>query len=288
VNLQFRGWANASLGYNGAATMSSLGWKIGTASWQNTGLAGVNAQWSVVATLPAGLSTITFNATDSKANTVVSSAYSVLVDTAAPTITDVTTAGSSLTSGQLFQATIVDSEGDLNATSVGVTYNGTALAHSAIIVSGTNSLGKSVNYTVTAQLPTGHWSVVVSASDLAGNSGSAAAELVTVSVPFANSITFNTGSAVYGTVGAYKGVTLSVTNSWTTSQTIVVFATFRSGTSIYVAQGTTTLAPGQTAPVFCIDLQTIPPGSYSVTFSAVTTSNFAVSAPTTPITVVAT
>jgi len=299
-NLQFRGWANVSVGYNAqttmSVTMSSLGWKVGAGTWQTSGLAGVNAQWSVVATLPSGLSTVQFNATDSKANTVVSSAYSVLVDTSAPTITDVTSAGSTLASGQLFTATVVDSEGDLGnatgaatpASGVWVTYNGTVLASSDVTVSGSNSLGNSVTYTVTALLPTGHWNVVVNAIDLAGNTGAAAAELVTVSVAFADSITFTTSSATYGTVGAYKGITLPVTNSWTAAQTIVVYATFKSGTSIYIAQGTTTLNPGQTASVFCIDVSPIPPGTYTVTFSAVTTSNLAVSAPTTPITVTTT
>jgi len=301
VNVQFRGWANVSTGYNdctgGACpaevTMSSLGWQVGSSgTWQSTGLAGTTAQWSVIATLPSGLSAVTFNATDSKNNVVVSSTYSVLVDTSAPTVTDVTTAGSTLNAGQLFQTTIVDTEGDLNTTygahGVEVTYNGTVLAASNVQLSGTNNLGSSVTYTLTALLPTGHWSVVVSAEDLAGNTGSSAAELVSVTVAFADSITFNTSTAVYGQVGAYKGITLSVTNSWSTSQTIVVYATFKSGTSIYVAQGTTTLSPGQTAPVFCIDIGVIPPGTYTVTFSAVTTSNQAVSAPTTPITITAT
>jgi hypothetical protein len=107
-------------------------------------------------------------------------------------------------------------------------------------------------------------------------------------VAFANSITFVTSGATYGTVGAYKGVTVSVTNGWNTAQTIVVFATIKSGTNIYVAEGTTTVNPGQTASVFCIDLQIVPAGSYSVTFSAVTTSNLAVSGPVPAITLVAT
>jgi len=99
-------------------------------------------------------------------------------------------------------------------------------------------------------------------------------------------MSFTTSSAAYATIGAYSGITIPVTNSWSSAQTIVVFATFRAGTSLYVAQGTTTLNPGQTATVFAIQLQTIPAGTYTVTFSAVTTSNQAVSAPTTPITVV--
>lgn len=291
VNVQFRGWANVSKGYNNLIDMSTLGWKVGSGTWQSTGLAaGTNDQWSVVATLPVGLSTIAFNATDANGNVgIPSSTFQVLVDNTAPTITNVTPAGTTLNPGQLFSATIVDSEGDLNASSVQVWANGTALASSAVTVTGTNNPGNSVTYTVTAALPTGHWSVQVTASDLAGNSAAGATENVSVTVAFGDSITFNTAGATYGLVGAYKGVTVSVTNSWSTAQTIVVFATLKgTGGSIYVAQGTVTLSPGQTASVFCADLSTVPAGTYSVTFSAVTTSNAAVSAPTTPITVTAT
>jgi len=301
VNVQFRGWANASLGYNNcvvqigdcnaAVTMSSLGWKVGSNSWQTSGLAGTNAQWSVVATLPSGLSTLQFNATDTKNNVVTSNVYQVLVDTSSPVVTNVTPAGTTLTSGQLFTAKIVDSEGDLNATSVGVTYNGTALSSSAITVSGANNLGSSVTYTVTAALPTssgnpGHWLVQVTATNLAGNTGSSTPELVTVSVPFGDSITFTTASATWGPSGAAQGVFVPVTNSWPTAQQLTIYITMKSGTSTFVLVGGLTLAAGQTATVFCQDfLATVPAGTYTVTFSALTTANQAVSAPTTPITI---
>jgi len=111
---------------------------------------------------------------------------------------------------------------------------------------------------------------------------------ITVTVSQAISITFNTSTATYGLNGAFKGITVSVTNGWSTAQTIVAYATFKSGSNIYVAQGTVTVGAGATAAVFCIDLQTIPAGTYSVTFGAVTTTNLAVSAPTTAINVVAT
>jgi len=115
-----------------------------------------------------------------------------------------------------------------------------------------------------------------------------ASETLTVTVPFANSITFNTSTATYGLNGAFKGVTVTVSNGWNTAQTIVVYATLKLGSNIYVADGTVTVGAGGTASVFCIDLQAIPAGSYSVTFAAVTTANQAVSAPTTAITLVAT
>jgi len=286
-NAQFRGWANVSSGYNGAAIMSSLGWKIGTASWQTTSLSSVqDATWSVVATLPTGLSSIEFNATDSKGNVVVSSPYQVLVDTQAPVVTNTTPNNATLNPGQFFQAQIVVDQGDLNATSVTVTVNGTAISSTDVQVSGTNDLGTSTTYTVTALLPTGDNTVLVSASSLAGLTGSSTSEIVHVTVSLAESITFTQSEAVYGQVGAYTGVTVPVTNLYSTAQTVVVFATLKSGTSTYVAQGTATINPGQTVNVFTIDLQVVPPGTYSVTFSAVTTSNIPVSAPTTPITVV--
>ncbi len=68
--------------------------------------------------------------------------------------------------------------------------------------------------------------------------------------------------------------------------TVVVFATFKGDTAIYVADGTTTMGFNQTLPVFLMDLQSIPPGVYSVTFAAVTISNAAVSYPNTPITII--
>jgi len=154
--------------------------------------------------------------------------------------------------------------------------------------SGTLTLGVSSTLTATISgLVAGTNTLAVSGKTLAGLSGSASAS-ITITVVFANSITFNTGTATYGLNGAFKGITISVTNGWNTAQTIVVYATFKSGSSIYVADGTVTVGAGATASVFCLDLQTIPAGTYSVTFGAVTTANQAVSAPTTAINVVAT
>jgi hypothetical protein len=127
--------------------------------------------------------------------------------------------------------------------------------------------------------------ISVTGSTWAGLSATSS-ETLTVTVPFADSITFNTSTATYGTVGAFSGETVSVTNGWNTQQIIVVYVTLKSGTSTYVAQGTVTLGAGATAAVFAADLQTVPVGTYTVTFAAITTSNQAVSAPTTPITVV--
>jgi len=234
--------------------------------------------------MPSGLSTIEFNATDSKSNTVVSSTYTVLVDNQPPTFTIGTpTAGSGSDA-----VTIATAEGDFNTTTFAATYGTTTIASSAISWSGTQTLGSPSTLTATINgLTAGTASLQVSGSTYTGVSATSSAS-ITITIAFANSITFTTSSASYGVVGAYKGINVPVTNSWNIAQTVVVFATFKSGTNIYVAQGTVTLSAGQTASVFAIAFQTIPAGTYSVTFSAVTTSNLAVSAPTTAITVVTT
>jgi hypothetical protein len=104
-------------------------------------------------------------------------------------------------------------------------------------------------------------------------------------VAFADSVIFATNSATYGTLGGSMGVTISATNAWSSPQNIFVFARFVSGTNIYLAEGSTTLTPGETAPVFLGDLQKIPAGTYSVTFIAVTLKDFPVSEPTYPVTI---
>jgi hypothetical protein len=232
------------------------------------------------------LSTIQFNATDSTTakNTVVSSVYNVLVDTQPPTFTFT----SATTNTGCTTVTAATSEGDFNPATFTATYGGVAVPAGAISWSGTQTAGTAGSLTATiCGLVSGTATLSVTGSTWAGLSATAT-ETLTVTVPFANSVTFNTATATYGINGAYKGVTVTVTNGWNTAQTLVVYATFKSGTSIYVADGTVTLAAGATAPVFCIDLQTIPAGSYTVTFAAVTTSNQAVSAPTTGITLVTT
>jgi hypothetical protein len=105
-------------------------------------------------------------------------------------------------------------------------------------------------------------------------------------VPFADSVTFTTGSAVWGNSGAASGIFVPVTNSWSTAQQLTIYATLKSSTSTYVLVGGETLAAGQTGTVFLQDfLATVPVGTYTVTFSAITTANAAVSAPTTAISV---
>jgi hypothetical protein len=286
AGVTFKGWANASAGYNpSTTTIASVNYKIGSASWLQAAGAGPNNDpFAFSVFVPVGLSTITFNATDSNKNTAVSSVYNVLVDIQPPTFTF----GSATSNNGCVTVTAATSEGDFNPATFTATYGGNAVPSGAITWSGTQVAGTAGSLTANiCGLVSGTATLSVTGSTWAGLSATAT-ESLTVTVPFADSVTFNTASATYGTVGAYKGVTISVTNGWNTAQTLVVYATFKSGTSIYVADGTVTLAAGATAPVFCIDLQTIPPGSYTVTFAAVTTSNQAVSAPTTGITLVAT
>ncbi len=99
-------------------------------------------------------------------------------------------------------------------------------------------------------------------------------------------VTFNTSGAQYVTLGYYSGIMVNVTGSLFGPLTIVVYVTLKVNTATYVAAGTTTIGLNQTVDVFTVDLLPIPPGVYSVTFAAVTTSNDAVSAPTTPISMI--
>jgi hypothetical protein len=286
----FSGKANASLGYPSTVNVVSIGYKVNANHWLTASVAAGNKiVWSIPVTLANGLSTIAFNATDSKGNVGIptTATYTVLVDSVAPTITF---AGTSTNTG-CEVVTVTTAAGDLNEATSGTgaftaTFNGVAVPAASISFAGTQTLGTPGSVTATiCGLTSQTATLSVTAWTLTGVSGTAS-ESLTVTVPFADSITFTTGSATYGTVGAYSGIQVPVTNSWNTVQTIVVFATFKSGSSIYIAQGTTTLNPGQTATVFAIDLGTIPNGSYTVTFAAVTTSNLPVSAPTTGITVV--
>jgi len=293
LGITFTGTAQVSPGYNPTTTtIASINYKIGSAYWAQAAGAGPNKDlFAFSIFVPLGLSTILFNATDSNKNTVVSSAYNLLVDTSAPTITF----PSSTTNTGCASVTVATAEGDLNEALTGAgafsaTYGGVAVSAGAITFTGTQTAGTAGSVTANiCGLVSGTATLSITASTLAGLSATAS-ESLTVTVPFADSVTFNTAGATYGTVGGYSGVTISVTNGWNTAQTLVIYATFKSGTSIYVAVGTVTLAAGATAPVFCIDVVPIPVASYTVTFGAQSIAGGptqgAVSAPTTPITLV--
>jgi len=119
----------------------------------------------------------------------------------------------------------------------------------------------------------------------AGLTGTATAN-ITITVAFADSITFTTSSATWGQSGAASGVFVPVTNSWSAGQQLTIYATLKSGSSTYVLVGGLTVASGQTTTVFLQDFLTpVPVGTYSVTFSAITTANQAVSGPTTIVSI---
>jgi hypothetical protein len=293
TGVTFKGWANVSAGYNPTTVgIATLGYKVGSSPWVQTAGSGTATDNYVLSLfMPVGLSTIQFNATDNTAakNTVVSSVYNVLVDTAAPTLTF----PSATSNTGCTTVTAATAEGDFNTATTGTnaftaTYGGVAVPAASISFTGTQTLGTAGSVTATiCGLVSGTATLSVTGYTLAGLS-TTNSESLTVTVPFADSITFNTASATYGLNGAFKGVTLTVNNGWNTAQSLVVYATLKSGTSTYVAVGSVTVAAGGSASVFCVDIIPIPAGSYSVTFAAVTTSNQAVSAPTTAITLTAT
>jgi len=259
----------------------SVGYKIGTSPWQSAVIvAGNQIIWSVAANFATGLNSIQFNATDANGNTAVSTKYTVLVDSTAPTVAFITKNNAILNYSQPVLATIVDTEGDLNASSVSATYNGTAVAASNIVVTGTNNLGSSVTYQVSIKnLPAGLWNIVLTGTDYAGNSANNGIT-VTVQVSFADSIIIN--SAAKSTLGSFTGMSVSATNLWSTSQNLVVFAVWKNGAgqTVAVSTGGLTLAAGATGTAFAPLAGGLPSGSYSVSVFVITTSNNPVSSTT--------
>jgi len=274
----FSGYANASKGFasagSNAVTMATLGYKVGTGTWKSITLSGSNPVWSVAATMVSGKNTVSFNVTDTKGDVSAVQSFTVLVDTSPPTITATTAAGASLTNGAPVVFSIVDSLGDLNASSVKADYNGTAVASSGITITGTNNPGSSVTYTVNvAGIPTGHWKVTLKAADLAGNTATAVSVTVFVIVPFATSQTIS--GAAKATIGGYTGISATVLNGWTTSETEIMFAVFKNsaGQTVAVATGGLTLAAGASGTAFAPLLAPLAPGTYTVSVFIVTTSN---------------
>jgi len=292
----FQGQANVSLGYlhncascdpaiTTGVTISTLAYKVGTNFWQPVTIASGESSvtWSLAATMPQGLSTIWFNATDSKSNVAVSPAYTVLVDNQPPTFTIGTPASGSGSDA----VTITTAEGDFNTSTFVATYGSTTVPSSSISWSGTQTVGSPSTLTATINgLTTGTNTLTVSGSTYTGVAGSASSS-ITITIVFADSVSFTTSGATWGSSGAAQGIFVPVTNSWSSSQQLTLYATLKSGNNVYVLVGGESLAAGQTGTVFLQDFLTVvPAGTYTVTFSAITTANQAVSAPTTPITVV--
>ena len=279
--------ANVSAGLSGAVTIASLNYKINTNAWALAASPGANTNTGILTSLffPAGLSTVEFNATDSTTakNTVVSPTFTVLVDSSPPTITATTTAGSSLTNGAPVVFSVVDTLGDLNMSAVTANYNGTAIAASAIAISGTNNPGHSVTYTVSVTgIPTGHWSVTLNAKDLAGNVASGASVLVHIIVPFATSVAIS-GTATKTTIGGFTGIQATYVNNWNAAQNLIVFAVWKNsaGQTVAVTSSGLTLAAGASGTAFAPLAGALPSGSYTVNIFVWTTSNASVSSTTT-------
>jgi len=278
--------ANVSAGLSGAVTIASIGYKVNNNKWNTAATPGANVNTGIFTSLffSSGISTVGFNATDSTAaaNTVLSPIFNVLVDTSPPTITATTAAGASLTNGAPVVFSVVDLMGDLDASSVKATYNGTAVASSGINVTGTNNPGHSVTYTVSVTgIPTGHWSVTLNAKDLAGNAATPVSVLVHVIVPFATSVVV-VGTPSKTTIGGFTGITATYTNNWNTAQNLVVFAVWKNsaGQTVAVTTSGLTLAAGASGTAFAPLVSALPSGSYSVNIFVWTTNNQPVSATT--------
>ena len=278
----FSGEANISLGYPPTnypltcttscptmkVTIARVGYKIGTSSWSSatllTGSTSGSYGWDAVAFLTAGLNTVQFNATDSNGNVYLSPSYKILVDPSAPTVTFTTLNNAVLSNGAPAIATIVVGEGDLNATSVTASVNGTALPSGDISISGTNNIGSSVTYTVSITLPSGSDYIGLTAASLAGLKGTAAAITVTVSVPIdATFVSSGTGLPTSTTVNSFPGISTTFTNKGATPITAQFWIQFTGPTTSAEFQGST-LAPGGTTTVF-FGTAGLAPGSYSAT-----------------------
>ncbi|MDE1858423.1 MAG: hypothetical protein KGI26_05105 [Thaumarchaeota archaeon] len=282
----FQGQANASLGYPSTTTIASVGYKMDSGHWQSVTVTPANKlTWVVSVFMTAGLHTITFNATDSVGNTVVSQTFTVLVDATAPDVNFVTVNNANISSPATLSANLVDTMGDVNASSVSAVATNLDTATTKTLtasVTGTNNPGHSVTYGVTLSgLTTGNWSVALSASDLAGNSNSSTIT-VHVTVPFAQSFAV-VGTPAASTLGQFAGITASYTNLNPTSQNVVIFAVFKNsqGQTMGIGTGSATFGAGATQSVFIADPVGLASGTYSVSIFVFTTGNLPVSVSTT-------
>jgi len=277
----FTGIANATAG-SASTTIASIGYKVGTGGWQSVSTASLhNLVWTVPLVLALGLNTVTFNVTDSAALTTVSPAWSVLVDTSAPTFGTIKLASATSSTAQV---NVTSAEGDLNATSVTATANGTAIAASQISVSGTNNPGSSVTYLVSiSNLAQGTWSLTVSAKTLAGLSASASGTVTVTVVPPPPGQTFVFPSApvqVTGPTG--PAVNATIKNNGTSSYTAYVYVVVHNsaGTTVYIGIanfGSIAAGGSATLPIPVV----LPKGTYSATVQAYTSAGITVSGPQT-------
>jgi hypothetical protein len=264
----FQGWANASTGYDpSGTTMSSVMFDSsageGSASVSNS----FNATWTAPISFSSGFGWVIFNATDSNGNTFTSVNYTLLVDTANPTVKFTTSNNANLTAGDKVTAVVIDSLGDINMSSVAATKNGSAIPSSSVSVSGTNMAGSNVTYTVTISgLSAGTWDLGLAASDYAGNTGTATDITVHVSVP-PNQV-FTSTTPVIGTSSlGFKIVSATWTNngvgSVTADYTFEIFQGSTSGAPVALGLVESASAAGSTSTVSFGIPSNLASGSYT-------------------------
>ncbi|MDG7008013.1 MAG: hypothetical protein JRN06_07190 [Nitrososphaerota archaeon] len=282
----FSGQANASVGYPATVTINSIGYKVDSGTWQSGVVSAANKViFSLAASMTVGLHTVTFNATDSNGNTFVSSTFTVLVDTTAPTVKFVTANNANLTNGAAVMAQVNDTFGDLNATSVVATATNidtAATATPTVSITGSNNPGHAVSYSVSISgLTSGNWSILLTAADLAGNTVTSSALTVHVSVPLGQSFVV-VGTPTKATLAGYSGVNATYTNLNPTSESVVVFAVWKTGAvPVGVSAGSATVGAGATQSIFVPAPIGLPSGTYTVQIFVVTTGNLPVSVTTT-------
>jgi len=273
----FSGKVTLSKGYDpGSVTIAGVFYKIDSGSW--TGI-GATTPFTTAPSFTSGLHTISFFANDSAKDTSATTSLQVLVDLATPTITFTTPANANLTGGSTVGATIVEPLGDLNATAVTATGNSTTKL--PVTVSGVNSLGNSVTYTVSISgLTVGTWNVVLNAASLAGNTASKSIT-VHVTVPFAQSFVVS-GTPSKGTLGGYTGINVAYSNLNPTSQSVVIFAVWKNNAAQTVGIGASsaTVGAGATTSAFIVEPVGLASGTYTVNLFVFTTSNSPVSVTT--------
>jgi len=210
--------------------------------------------------MSSGLNTVQFNVTDSAGKTTVSPSYQVLVDSSVPTFGTI-----KVVANTSANVNVTSAEGDLNASSVTVTSNSTAVAASQISVTGTNNPGSSVTYLVTVSgLTKGTWTLAISAKTLAGLSGSTSGTVtITVQTSNPNQFTFPT-TPVYHKLITYNTINVTIYNSQSTSTTAIVFAVVHNsaGQTLEVTTSTAIVAAGATVSTPVI--LSLPSGTYSV------------------------
>jgi len=268
----FSGQANISIGYpatgSTAVTIKDVGYEIGAGTWSNAAVTETTTPgsygWNAVAFLTAGLNKVVFNTTDSDTNVYLSPSYTVLVDSSTPTVAFTTANGANLTNGAHATATIVVAQGDLNASSVVASVNGTALPSGDVSISGTNALGQSVTYTVSIALPAGSDYVGLSAASLAGLTGTATSITVTVSVPIDQTFqSSGTGLPTFTTVSGFQGVSVTWANNGDSAIAAQFWIQFTGPTTSAEFQGSTVAAGGSTTVFF--GTAGLAPGSYTAT-----------------------